>query len=135
VRSTDLQAFLGINQLDRLNEIVKKRNSNYNMYRSLIQNPFWEPPESTDKEFVSNFAYPIIHKNRKELVKRLKDNNIETRPLICGSLGRQPFWTKNYGQIDLKNADLVNDYGFYLPNNHDLSPKDITQIKNTLGEL
>tara|TARA_R110002020_G_scaffold238255_4_gene450722 strand:+ start:695 stop:1849 length:1155 start_codon:yes stop_codon:yes gene_type:complete len=135
VRSTDLQAFLGINQLGRLREIVEKRNRNYNTYRSLIKNPFWEPPESTDEEFVSNFAYPVIHKNRRELVKKLKDNDIEARPLICGSLGKQPFWTKNYGEIDLKNADLVNDYGFYLPNNHDLNTEEIKYIKNILSEL
>ena len=24
-------------------------------------------------------------------------NNIETRPLICGSIGQQPFWKKIYG--------------------------------------
>jgi CDP-6-deoxy-D-xylo-4-hexulose-3-dehydrase len=135
VRSTDLQAFLGINQLGRLSEIVEKRNRNYNSYRSLIKNPFWEPPESTNEQFVSNFAYPVIHKNRTELVKSLKDNDIEARPLICGSLGKQPFWTKNYGEISLKNADLVNDYGFYLPNNHDLNTEEIKYIKNILGDL
>ena len=135
VRSTDLQAFLGINQLARLSEIVEKRNSNYCTYRSLIKNSFWEPPKSTDEEFISNFAYPVIHKNRKRLVKKLKDNNIETRPLICGSLGKQPFWTKNYGEINLKNADLVNDHGFYLPNNHDLTNQEIQYISETLGEL
>ena len=116
-------------------EIVEKRNSNYRTYRSLIKNSFWEPPKSTDEEFISNFAYPVIHKNRKHLVKKLKDNNIETRPLICGSLGKQPFWTKNYGEINLKNADLVNDHGFYLPNNHDLTNQEIQYVSETLGEL
>jgi len=135
VRSTDLQAFLGINQLGRLSEIVEKRNCNYNTYRSLIKSSFWEPPESTNEQFVSNFAYPVIHKNRTKLVKTLKDNSIEARPLICGSLGKQPFWTKNYGEMNLKNADMVNDYGFYLPNNHDLNTQQIKYIKSVLGDL
>lgn len=135
VRSTDLQAFLGINQLGRLDEIVEKRNKNYNLYRSLLRNDFWEPPESTKDKYISNFAYPIISLKRGELVQKLKDNNIAARPLICGSLGKQPFWIKKYGATHLRNADTVNDSGFYLPNNHQLESREIEYIKDTLGDL
>jgi CDP-6-deoxy-D-xylo-4-hexulose-3-dehydrase len=135
VRSTDLQAFLGINQLNRLDEIVEKRNQNYNLYKSLFDNSFWRPPASTEHRYISSFAYPVIHPKRAEIVQKLKDNNIDSRPLICGSLGKQPFWIKKYGPTDLKNADHVNDYGFYLPNNHQLEAEEIHCIKETIGEL
>ena len=52
-------------------------------------------------------------------------NKIETRPLICGSIGRQPFWIKKYGLTNLKNADLVHDYGLYLPNNHEITTDEV----------
>ena len=135
VRSTDLQAFLGINQLNRLDEIVEKRNQNYNLYKSLFDNSFWRPPASTEHRYISSFAYPVIHPKRAEIVQKLKDNDIDSRPLICGSLGKQPFWIKKYGPTDLKNADHVNDYGFYLPNNHQLEAEEIHCIKETIGEL
>ena len=127
-RSTDLQAFLGINQLKTSDKIVKIRNDNYNLYRELIDNPFWNPPKSTDEKFISSFAYPVISQNRSEIVSELTANEIETRPLICGSLGRQPFWVKNYGELHLPNADTVSDYGFYVPNNHQMSETDIYKV-------
>jgi CDP-6-deoxy-D-xylo-4-hexulose-3-dehydrase len=133
-RSTDLQAFLGINQLKTSDEIVRIRNDNYNLYRELIDNPFWNPPKSTHSKFISNFAYPVISHNRSKIVSKLIENDIETRPLICGSLGRQPFWIKRYGEIHLPNADKVNDYGFYLPNNHNLTEEEIRTVSSIVME-
>ena len=54
------------------------------------------------------------------------------RPLIAGSMGRQPFWIKEYGSLPLENADLVNKHGFYLPNNHELKTETIKAIKEIL---
>ena len=59
--------------------------------------PFGKP-SIRDTDYVSNFAFPIIHKKRNEIVKLLKDNNIENRPLLAGSLGKQPYWCKKYGE-------------------------------------
>jgi len=134
-RSTDLQAFLGINQLKTSDEIVRIRNNNYNLYRELIDNPFWNPPKSTDSKFISNFAYPVISQNRSEIVSELIKNDIETRPLICGSLGRQPFWIKRYGEVRLPNADTVSDYGFYLPNNHNLTESEIKMVSSIVNKF
>jgi len=134
-RSTDLQAFLGINQLKTSDKIVKIRNNNYNLYRELIDNSFWTPPNSTDEKFISSFAYPVISQNRSEIVSELTLNQIETRPLICGSLGRQPFWIKNYGELHLPNADIVSDYGFYLPNNHNLTEEEIRTVSSIVNKF
>ena len=134
LRSTDLQAFIGINQLKRFDEIVEKRNKNYTFYKSALFNSHWEPPESTKDKYISSFAYPVIHPNRASIAEKLKKNNIAARPLICGSLGKQPFWTKNYGPVSLKNADKVNDWGFYLPNNHELEKSEINYIKESIEE-
>jgi CDP-6-deoxy-D-xylo-4-hexulose-3-dehydrase len=55
-----------------------------------------------------------------EVFKYLKKLKIETRPLICGNIGRHPFWINKKGEIKLKNADIVHYYGLYLPNNFNL---------------
>tara|TARA_R100000008_G_C3577251_1_gene166040 strand:+ start:535 stop:1689 length:1155 start_codon:yes stop_codon:yes gene_type:complete len=135
LRSTDLQAFIGINQLKIANKVVKARNYNYNIYQSLVKNELWKAPDSTNEKYVSNFAYPVISKNRAKVVDTLKRKEIQCRPLICGSLGRQPFWIKNFGECRLKNADFVNDYGFYLPNNHELTEPEINLITSNLKDL
>ena len=132
-RSTDLQAFLGLGQIAKLENIITSRNDNYNLYNSLIKNNFWKSPESSKDKYVSNFAYPVIHPERKSIIKDLMKNEVQTRPLICGSLGRQPFWTRAFGESAFKNADLINDYGFYLPNNHEMNKDEIHFISNIIN--
>ena len=134
LRSTDLQAFLGIGQLEKLKSIVQRRNDNYNLYRKLIKNDFWNPHESNKKRFVSNFAYPVIHPKRNKIVSALNKNNIAVRPLICGSLAKQPFWTENYPRVFLENADKVDNYGMYLPNNHQLTKQEIMTISEIINK-
>jgi CDP-6-deoxy-D-xylo-4-hexulose-3-dehydrase len=133
VRSTDLQAFLGIRQLERLPDIVNNRNINYNLYRELISDDNWKPSQK-ENVFVSNFAYPIISKNRQSIIDNLKSNDIECRPLLSGSLSKQPYWYENFGNIKLKNADYIHEYGLYVPNNHEMSEDDIIKISKTINE-
>ena len=78
--------------------------------------------------FYSNFAYPVITPNIISLVKELKDNKIECRPLVCGSIGQQPFWKKIYGESSFEFADIVHNYGLYLPNNQDIREEEIELI-------
>ena len=133
VRSTDLQAFLGINQLKRLPEIIKKRNENYNLYRSLISDDIWKPKES-DNKFISNFAYPVITKDRRKLITNLRNSSIECRPLLSGSLSKQPYWYQNFGEIELTNSDLIHNEGLYVPNNHEMTSEDIHKICSVINE-
>ena len=134
VRSTDLQAFLGIGQLEKLPTVVTNRNKNFKLYHELLDDSFWKP-SIRDTDYVSNFAFPIIHKKRNEIVKLLKDNNIENRPLLAGSLGKQPYWCKKYGQVTLPNVDDIDTFGLYLPNNHQMSIKEISRICKVINSV
>ena len=59
---------------------------------------------------------------------RLPAAGIECRPLVCGSMGLQPFWIKKYGVTHLPVADKVHDYGLYLPNHANITPEDIAYV-------
>jgi CDP-6-deoxy-D-xylo-4-hexulose-3-dehydrase len=127
LRSTDLQAFLGIGQLDKLELIISNRNKNYERYVHEIKNDFWiiSPPTNS---FVSNFSFPIITKKIKKLTKDLINNKIECRPLICGSINEHPFWYERYGRKELPNSKLVHEYGLYIPNNHQMTDDEISRV-------
>jgi CDP-6-deoxy-D-xylo-4-hexulose-3-dehydrase len=131
-RSTDLNAFLGINQLKKINKISKVRNKNFNCYKKNLSE-FW--CQSSSSNFISSFAYGTLVKNRIEVFKYLKKFNIETRPLICGNIGRHPFWIKKYGIQKLKNADIVHECGLYLPNNFNLNNEDVNYICQRFKEI
>ena len=127
LRSTDLQAFIGLGQVDKLDDWGKKRETNFKLYQYGIRNDYWQVRPHPDS-FVSNFAYPVIHPNRDEIVKELQNNNIEVRPMICGSMGTQPFYVKEYGKLELPNVSIIDKYGFYIPNHPKLTSDEIDRI-------
>jgi CDP-6-deoxy-D-xylo-4-hexulose-3-dehydrase len=130
LRATDVQAFLGINQLKTLDARNDKRYKNLLKYDQLINNTYWKYKPNG---FVSNFAYPIIHPLKNKLVKNLTEGGIECRPLICGSMSRQPFYYKKYGFKMYPFSDVIHDYGLYLPNNPDMSDNEIEYVANIVN--
>jgi CDP-4-dehydro-6-deoxyglucose reductase, E1 len=125
VRSTDLQAFLGLRQIDKLDQFVDKRNYNFRYYLKHIKENVLDLKE---RGCVSNFAYPVVNLNKDKIIKTLKENEVAVRPLIAGSIGKQPFWIKKHGNYRYPNADLIHNFGFYLPNHQDLSEKEMDLI-------
>jgi CDP-6-deoxy-D-xylo-4-hexulose-3-dehydrase len=125
LRSTDLQAFIGLRQLDKLDIFVDKRNYNFRYYLKNIKDNILDIKE---RGYVSNFAYPVVSLKKERIVKDLQENNVAVRPLIAGSIGKQPFWIKKHGNYKYPNADLIHNFGFYLPNHQDLTEKELDFI-------
>ena len=74
--------------------------------------------------------------NPEEVWNSLKKVNIESRPLICGSMGLQPFWTiQNKKQSNFKIADQIHYKGIYLPINADLNEEDILFVCEKFKEV
>ena len=135
VRATDLQAYIGLSQIDKLEGWGVRREYNYLTYQELVKNDYWKP--STElSDFNSNFAYPVIHPNRDRIVHELERNGVEVRPMICGSMGTQPFYVKEYGRLELPNVTEIDRYGFYVPNNPHITDGEIVFISNIInGEI
>jgi len=79
-------------------------------------------------------GYPLILSNRERVYQELKNNNIESRPLVSGGMGTQPAWSKTYGESRMKNSTIVNDKGMYVPNHGDLSNEDIEKICSIINK-
>lgn len=133
LRSTDLNAFLGLSQLDRMNEIVSVRQNNYFLYSKYLDANYWK--QESQFNHLSSFAYGTLVENRKEVFNHLKKNNIEVRPLICGNMGKQPFWIKKFGYKPLKVADIIHDYGLYLPNHLYINEEKIKFVTDKFKEV
>ncbi len=131
LRSTDLQAFIGLNQLKNIDAKIARRADNFYLYHKYIL--YCKKFHQAWDEYVPGQAYPLFSMNRHNIVKNLTENNIESRPLICGSIGKQPFWKEAYGEQPLPNADLIHEYGFYIPNYPELTEEDIIFISNIIN--
>ena len=133
LRSTDLQAKIGLGQIDKLDDWCKTREKNFKTYQDKIKNNYWKPKVESDY-FTSNFAYPVINPNREKIVKELQENDIEVRPMICGSMGTQPFYVKLYDKLELPNVSVVDKYGFYVPNHPMLTDSEIKLICDIINK-
>jgi CDP-6-deoxy-D-xylo-4-hexulose-3-dehydrase len=134
LRATEVQAFLGLGQLESLRSKNHVRKSNFKRYQDNIVNDYWKIRVSSG-DYISNFAYPIIHPKKDDIVKNLQDNDIECRPLVCGNMARQPYFTKLYGHRDFAFADIVHDYGLYVPNHPEMSASDVDKVCEIVNEV
>ena len=78
LRSTDLQAFIGLNQLDKVDSMIDKRYDNFKKFESILNGKVWFPKETHDT-FTSNFAIPVITKTKEtknKLIETFKNNHI-----------------------------------------------------------
>jgi len=132
VRSTDLQAFIGLRQIDKLDEFSKKRNSNFNFLKKYIKNEI--ELKISEDDFISSFSYPIVANNRGNIVSKLIENDVEVRPLIAGSMANNPFVIKHIKNIPLlPNSELIEKSGFYVPTHQGMTESDLIKIINIVN--
>ncbi|MHA1409555.1 MAG: DegT/DnrJ/EryC1/StrS family aminotransferase [Candidatus Odinarchaeia archaeon] len=133
----EFQAAIGLVQLEKINEIIKKRqqnvkflNKNLNKFSDILQLPKYS-------DDVSYLAYPIVIKRgkdrkitRKYLRQRLEEMGIETRPLFGCIPLHQPSYSylKNEYEKKLPNAEYIGENGFYIGCHQYLSEDDLEYI-------
>tara|TARA_R100000900_G_scaffold46313_2_gene37092 strand:+ start:5600 stop:6760 length:1161 start_codon:yes stop_codon:yes gene_type:complete len=129
LRSTDLQAFLGLRQIDRAEEIKALRNRNHKRYAEnlsgVVSFQDWGDNNPVSISFGA-IADNIEH--RKEIVSRLVENGVETRIFSAGNLGLHPFWVERYGRFDDEMSNKIHSCGFFVPNYPELEAHEIDFI-------
>lgn len=132
LRSTDLQAHIGIHQLKKVDAMIAQRNKNFKLFERHLKGKVWFPTEM-ENSFTASFCIPIIMntvKQKKRLIQLFREHDIECRPLISGSMGTQPFYKKIYGELILPNCSVIDERGMYIPNHPSLSEEEIEMMCN-----
>lgn len=135
VRATDLQAFIGLRQMEKLDWIFVHREKLFASFLKYMPQDMWMPQSYGT---TSLFAYPIITKTpeqRKKLIQLLQNANIECRPLIAGSMGFQPFFVDLFGEQALPNADMIKECGMFVPCHTEMTEEDVKYICNQVEKL
>jgi CDP-6-deoxy-D-xylo-4-hexulose-3-dehydrase len=133
LRATDLQAFIGLRAIDKLLGYSQKRNNNFFVYLNNVKGNLLNI-DVNDNTFISNFAFPVVNKNKEQIIKELTLNDIEVRPLIAGNMANKPMWYLENEKTSLPNCELIDEYGFYLPNHQDLTEEEIMTIINIINK-
>jgi CDP-6-deoxy-D-xylo-4-hexulose-3-dehydrase len=111
VRPTELQAALGVVQLEKLGENLKARRRNGAAYKALlgcqreVGNSSW-------------FGFPVIVRDRQKVINRISPV-FDSRPVVAGNIARHPaarFYKFETGPHGTPVADFVHEHGFYIGN-------------------
>jgi CDP-6-deoxy-D-xylo-4-hexulose-3-dehydrase len=131
LRTTDLNAKLGLSQMTKLNQVVETRIRNHISYQDSLQSVpgigFQRNPRGT----TSSISFPALAANgehRERIGRALREHGIETRPVGGGNMSRQPFWVRQFGAQEFPMADRVHHAGFQVPNHGYLTSEDIAFI-------
>ncbi|NDB80860.1 lipopolysaccharide biosynthesis protein RfbH, partial [archaeon] len=107
LKATDMQAAIGVSQIEKLPQFIKARKNNFNyLFDNLKDYEMFDMPESEEKADVSWFGFPITinqkaNFSRGQLIEELSSNNIGTRFLFGGNILLQPA----YIDLELGNSD------------------------------
>ena len=143
MRSNELHAVLGINQLKRLDRNNKKRIINFNIFlRSLDKNKYYVDYNIKGN---SNYAFPLILKTnsikQRDLFERaLTKNGIEFRRGNAGGGNqmRQPYlknFVKKISFSKYPNVEKVHNFGYYIGNSPYLKQKKIVELVKILNNI
>jgi CDP-6-deoxy-D-xylo-4-hexulose-3-dehydrase len=116
LKVTDMQAAVGVAQLDKLDDFIQKRKDNFKLLSEGLKKyeQYLVLPKATPKSDPSWFGFPFSIRQgapfkRNDLANFLEENKILTRQLFAGNMIKQPaFKDVNYRVVgELTNTDYI----------------------------
>lgn len=123
LKVSDMQAAVGLSQLDRAPEFITARRRNFTLLTEGLSDldEFLILPQATPQSDPSWFGFPIAVRDgcsiqRQQIVRFLESKKIGTRLLFAGNLLRQPAYRNIDCRVigDLKRSDFVMNNVFWV---------------------
>lgn len=123
LKLTDMQAAVGLAQLEKLPKFIEKRKSNFRWLMNRLKHlqEYLLLPQATENSDPSWFGFPILIKENAPFTLNdvnfyLTTHGVDTRPIFAGNIIRQPYFqNKKYTKVgELKNTDLMMDRTFWI---------------------
>lgn len=142
-RMTNVQAAIGVAQMEELKEFIQRKNNNYDLYRELFKDynlgtilPFRKGIDSNKWFYSFKINTNLVNITLNEIIIKLKDRGIETRP-IWGLIHQQlPY--KDAISYKIESALHFSSSVLNIPCSTNITCDDIRyvveQIKNVLEE-
>lgn len=137
-KMNEFQAIMGLCNLKHLQENIKKRRAVIQRYRECLKKVSGIRTQENREEIEYNAAYfPILvdekiyGRNRDQLFKNLRDNEIYARKYFYPLTSNQACFKNKYRDLDLKNAQYVSERIMVLP----LYPELEMQIVDKICEI
>lgn len=138
-RMTNLQAAVGLAQLERIEMFVSRRRQNAKLYNEVFQNipSIVLPPEEKWAKNVY-WMYSILiknkTKNRDYLMKKLNQIGIESRVMFNPMHHQKPY-KKFFSKSHFPVAEKLSKEGLNLPSGNNLDDEKITFIAEQITKI
>ena len=142
-RMTNVQAALGVAQLENIDKFIEKRRNNARLYSELLKDiPGIQVP--TEKEYARNvyWMYGVVinpekfGKTRDELMENLREEGIDTRYFFKPMHSQkvlEKFGIRHGGSYPI--TEWLSQNGLYLPSGSGLKREDLHHICEKIREI
>jgi CDP-6-deoxy-D-xylo-4-hexulose-3-dehydrase len=144
LRPTELQAAIGLVQLPKLKRFVEIRRKNTFFVQSRLESLAKVLRYQVEQPggFSSCFGLPLIlsgaeSSRTREIREFLQAHGVETRPIICGNIARQPAMLHYSHRVsgELVNSDEVMAQGFTFGNHQELTEENLEYVCDLIQEF
>ena len=141
IRPLEMSGAIGSVQLRKINSFIDNRRENAKFFNELFKsNENIIIQKETGES--SWFGFSIVLKNkllgkRSEVLKKLSNVNIETRPIVAGNFTKNPTikYMDHTISGELKNAEYIDENGFFVGNDHRDLKSRILLLHNTINDI
>lgn len=136
-KMSNLQAALGLAQLERVEELISKKIQNYEWYCHELNNIPGVLLNKTNTESEKSIYWMtsiVLNENfgisRDELMKQLKERNIDTRPFFPPMSSFRMF-----NKCNNPVANFIGANGINLPSGHRITKDEIIYVCNSIKNI
>lgn len=145
LKPLELQASMGLVQLEKLNWIIEKRKHNFNRLFKIFEqySDYFILPTETEKCDAAWFAFPLTVKQNRSDIKRtaftmfLEDHKIQTRNYFGGNILLQPAYSEFIKEDPITkypNATIATHSTFFLGTSPVITDEHLDYIESIVGK-
>lgn len=139
-RMTNVQAAIGVAQMEKLEEYIDRKNNNYDFYKTLLKDnkngyilPFRENVRSNKWFYSFVIDKENCKKDIKEYILFLQENGIQTRP-VWGLINEQKPYIEDVS-YKIEKAKYYSERIINLPCSTNIKKEDINKVCKALFEM
>ncbi len=136
-KMSNLQAAMGLAQLERINDLVEKRRLIHGWYSRELEdvegialNPCYEADTKPNYWMVSMVLWKSFRVTRDQLMEKLRSRGVDTRPFFPR--------VSSFGMFQTYNSPVaayLSNNGINLPSAHDLTEDQVIYICDCIKEI
>jgi len=135
-RLTNIQAAIGVAQMERFPFILKKKQGVADFYKRCLDgvDGIDRMPAEIESVFHSQWLYTIIlseNINRDRVIDKLMQHGVDSRPVFY-SMHLMPPYEDMRGSKRFSNSRAISEFGISLPSSVSLSYEDVEYVSNIL---